>query len=86
MHVGIGRGTPVVASDSGGPAEILQHGCSGLLFATGDAAALADAVLRVLDDPALRTCLAEGGRRRLQSAFTSARYARDVEAIYAALA
>jgi len=82
----LAAGTPVVASDSGGPAEILQHGCSGLLFATGDAAALADAVLRVLDDPALRTCLAEGGRRRLQSAFTSARYARDVEAIYAALA
>jgi glycosyltransferase involved in cell wall biosynthesis len=82
----LAAGTPVVASDSGGPAEILQHGRSGLLFATGDAAALADAVLRLLDDPALRGCLAEGGRRRLQSAFTSARYARDVEAIYAALA
>ena len=34
----------------------------------------------------LRGRLVEGGRRRLQSAFTSARYARDVEAIYAALA
>jgi glycosyltransferase involved in cell wall biosynthesis len=82
----LAAGTPVVASDSGGPAEILQQGRSGLLFATGDAAALADAVVRLLDDPAMRACLAEGGRRRLQSAFTSARYARDVEAIYAALA
>jgi phosphatidylinositol alpha-mannosyltransferase len=82
----LAAGTPVVASDNGGPAEILQHGQSGLLFATGDAAALADTVLRLLDDPALRGRLAEGGRRRLRSAFTSARYARDVEAIYAALA
>lgn len=82
----LAAGTPVVASDSGGPAEILEHGRSGLLFRTGSAEALADAVLRILDEPALGERLAAEGRRRLQSAFTSARYARDVEAIYAALA
>jgi glycosyltransferase involved in cell wall biosynthesis len=79
----LAAGTPVVASDSGGPAEIVEHGHSGLLFPTGDAEALADAILRVLDDTALADRLTDGGRRRVESAFTSARYARDVEALYA---
>lgn len=82
----LAAGTPVVASDSGGPAEILEDGRSGLLFPTGSADALESAVLRVLDEPALGARLAAEGRRRLDSAFTSARYARDVEAVYASLA
>ena len=82
----LAAGTPVIASDSGGPAEILEDGRSGLLFRTGSAEALEQAVLRVLEEPALGARLAAEGRRRLESAFTSARYARDVEAIYASLA
>jgi glycosyltransferase involved in cell wall biosynthesis len=35
------RGVPVVASSTGGLAEIVQHGRNGLLFPNGDAAALA---------------------------------------------
>jgi glycosyltransferase involved in cell wall biosynthesis len=81
----LAAGTPVVASDSGGPADILDHGYSGLLFRTGSAEALGNAVLRILDEPALGARLAEEGRRRLRSAFTSTRYARDVEAIYSSL-
>ena len=82
----LAAGTPVVASDSGGPAEILEDGRSGLLFRTGNEESLASAVLRVLDEPTLGPRLAAEGRRRLESAFTSARYARDVEAVYASLA
>jgi glycosyltransferase involved in cell wall biosynthesis len=81
----LAAGTPIVASDSGGPVEILEHGRSGLLFRTGNADALGDAVLRLLDDPGLAPRLAEEGRRRVRSAFSSDRYARDVEAIYASL-
>ena len=82
----LAAGTPVVASDSGGPAEILEPDRSGLLFPTGDARALAEAVIRVLEDDGLRARLAEGGRRRVRERFASARYARDVEALYAGLA
>jgi glycosyltransferase involved in cell wall biosynthesis len=82
----LAAGTPVVASDSGGPAEILEHGRSGLLFPTGSPAHLADAVLRILDDPGLRQRLRREGPRRVRERFTSARYARDVEALYAGLA
>jgi glycosyltransferase involved in cell wall biosynthesis len=79
-------GTPVVASDCGGPAEILEDGRSGLLFRTGSAGSLAAAVLRILDEPGLGRRLAAEARNRVRSAFGSARYARDVEAVYAALA
>lgn len=82
----LAAGTPVVASDSGGPAEILEHERSGLLFPTGNADALAGAVLRLIDDPDLSRRLEEEGRRRVRQAFASARYAREVEALYAGLA
>ena len=44
-------GKPVVASDSGGPVEIIEAGVSGVLFKTGDPSALADAVNRLFGDP-----------------------------------
>ena len=44
-------GTPVVATDCpSGPAEILENGKYGPLVPVGDAQALADAMLRTLDD------------------------------------
>lgn len=64
-------GTPVVATDCPhGPAEIIQHGESGLLVPPGDPRALAEAILRVLRDGALRQRLAEQGRKRSE-AFTA---------------
>jgi glycosyltransferase involved in cell wall biosynthesis len=79
-------GRPVIASDSGGPPEIVEHGESGLLFKTGDAAELAEAVLRLLRDPALAARLATRGRARVAERFTRARYAGEMEALYARLA
>uniref|UniRef100_UPI0008395991 glycosyltransferase family 4 protein n=1 Tax=Piscicoccus intestinalis TaxID=746033 RepID=UPI0008395991 len=74
-------GAPVVASDLAPFARVLAGGDAGELFATGDAAALAGAVSRVLDDDALRTRLRRIGRS------TAARYdwsvvTRDVLAVY----
>jgi glycosyltransferase involved in cell wall biosynthesis len=57
-----------------------------MLFPTGSPAGLADAVLRILGDPDLRQRLRREGPRRVRERFTSARYARDVEALYAGLA
>ncbi|MFN0131984.1 MAG: glycosyltransferase family 4 protein, partial [Phycisphaerales bacterium] len=52
---------PVVATNVGGLAEIVEHERSGLLVAAGDAAALADAIARALADGALRARLAGAG-------------------------
>lgn len=51
-------GTPLVGSDIAGIAEGIRHDVDGLLFATGDAAALAACLLRLLDDPQLGPRLA----------------------------
>ncbi|HET7291828.1 MAG TPA: glycosyltransferase family 4 protein [Vicinamibacteria bacterium] len=79
-------GRPVAASDTGGPAEIVQEGRSGLLFRTGDPGALAAAVASLLDDPASARRLGDAGRRRVAKAFDAGRYAREMEAVYARLA
>lgn len=44
------RGTAVIASDSGGLPEIVQHEKSGLIVPPGDEEALAQGLLRVLQD------------------------------------
>jgi glycosyltransferase involved in cell wall biosynthesis len=79
-------GAAVVVSDSGGPAEIVEDGSSGLHFRTGDPASLAQAVLRLLRDPPLRERLAAGGRSRAAVRYTRTQYARSMESLYASLA
>lgn len=56
------RGLPVIASDLGAFSEVL--GGAGLTFRTGDAAALAAAVARFLDDRALANSLGQRARQR----------------------
>ncbi len=58
-------GCPVVAGDAPGVGEIIGHGDTGLLAPSGDAAALALAVSRLLDDPDLRRSMGDAGRRHV---------------------
>jgi len=60
-------GTPVVASDLDAFRRVLDGGIAGVLARVGDAAALADALGRVLDDPGRRAVLAAQGRRVVAS-------------------
>lgn len=56
----MGEGTPVVSTDCPhGPGEIIENGRNGLLVPPADEKALADALLRVLNDEKLRASLAE---------------------------
>src|SRR4029077_19900044 len=50
-------GTPVIATDVGGVAEVVRDGENGLLVPAGDASALADAVRRYFTDDGLRSTL-----------------------------
>jgi colanic acid/amylovoran biosynthesis glycosyltransferase len=67
-------GLPVVATESGGIPELLSDG-AGLLVPPADSEALAEALERIAGDPALRTTLAERGRRRIEEAFSVAEIA-----------
>jgi glycosyltransferase involved in cell wall biosynthesis len=77
-------GTPVVATDVGGPSEIVEHGESGLLVPPGDPQATAEAILRILEDPELRMRLSEGGRRRAP-AFTRERMTASFAELFRSL-
>ncbi len=61
---------PVVASRTGGIPEVVSDEETGLLVQPGDVVALADAIARCLDDPALRGRLGEAGRRRVGEVFS----------------
>ncbi len=55
-------GLPVVSTRIGGIADLLDDGESGLLVPDGDAAAMAGAVRRLLDEPGLADKLSSKGR------------------------
>ncbi len=61
------QGRVVVASDVGGHRELIRDGETGLLCRAGDVAALADAVVRPLEDVGLRDTLARNGRAYVES-------------------
>ncbi len=73
------RGLPVVASDVGGPAEMITHGVDGLLFQAGDEHALASAISQLLDDADERKRLAQAGHKTVRSRFTIAENIRRAE-------
>ncbi|MEJ7582557.1 MAG: glycosyltransferase [Acidimicrobiales bacterium] len=54
-------GRPVIATGTGGSAEFLADGVNCLLFRSGDADALAAAIRRLAEQPALRVRIVEGG-------------------------
>lgn len=58
-------GCVVAAGGAPGVGEIVNHGDTGLLAPPGDAAALATAVARLLDDPVLRRSMGYAGRRHV---------------------
>jgi glycosyltransferase involved in cell wall biosynthesis len=70
------QGTPVVAAATGGPAELIDDGVSGLLAPPDDAAGLVEAIARLLADHALGVRLAEAGRGAYEAHFTEAMVVR----------
>lgn len=76
-------GRPVVASDLSGIPELVQDGVSGLLVPPGDAAGIAAALKRLIDDPGLGRALGERGREKVEREFrldgTVADLLREIE-------
>lgn len=63
------RGVPVVSTDVVGIGELVTDGTTGLLVAPEDPLALAEALDRLLTDPALAARLGDNGRRLVQQEF-----------------
>ena len=77
-------GLPIVATAVDGNAEAVSDGVSGLLTPPGDPQAMAGALLRLLDDPALACRMGAAGRARTEE-FGARKMVADVAALYEAL-
>ena len=76
----------VVAADALGHRESIVEGQTGLLVPPGDAAAMADAVERLLDDEALTDGIAARAEESARTLFSVGRYVREIRAVVEPLA
>ena len=67
---GMARGAAVVAVDSGGPAEFIVDGQTGVLASSGEPGALADAIETLLLSSERRQAIARAGRESYLRDFT----------------
>lgn len=74
---------PIVATAAGGIPEIVEDGVNGLLVPPRDHAALADAIVRVLKDPARRQRMGDAGLARVTARFTVDRMVEQTAEVYA---
>lgn len=81
----LAMGRPVLATDVGGTAEILEGGRCGVLVAPDDPQALADQILRLAGNADLRQQLGRAGRRRVEF-FSPQRNVETVVAVYRSVA
>lgn len=75
-------GRPCVATRVGAIPEVVDEGRSGMLVSPGDPAGLATAITRLLEAPALRREMGEGGRRIVLERFNVHRNIQELEELY----
>lgn len=83
---GMAFAIPVIASDAGGPREVIVPGVTGLLVAPGNPDALARAITELLDDACLRDSMGRAGKARLAEHFDLGARVGAIERIYRQLA
>jgi glycosyltransferase involved in cell wall biosynthesis len=75
-------GAPVVATAVSGIPELIEHEVNGLLVAPEDPEALADALLRLHDDPELTRRLTQAARATVEERFDGERLANDLADLF----
>jgi glycosyltransferase involved in cell wall biosynthesis len=73
-------GLPIVATAVGGNPESVEDGRSGLLVPPRDSGALAAAIMRCIEDSALRRSLGWEAKQRFESCFTMERHLQSTAA------
>lgn len=82
---GMALGKPVIATDHGGPKDVIVHGESGFLTPPHDEHALSKCILDLLSDPARGNLVGTAGRQRLQNLFTAQRNTNAIQDVLATL-
>jgi glycosyltransferase involved in cell wall biosynthesis len=73
----------VVATNVGGNPELVKDGETGILVAPRDADALAEAIMRLAEDPHLRRRMGAAARTRAEADFSVVRQVGQTQALYA---
>ena len=82
---GLSYGLAVITTPVGAHTEVIEPEVSGLFVPPGDVEALSAALVRVIDDPALRSRLGAGARRRFLEKFDVRGYAEQLGSLHASL-
>jgi glycosyltransferase involved in cell wall biosynthesis len=75
-------GKPVVATATGGIPEVVADGETGVLVAPRDPAAMADAIVRLLEDGNLRQQMGNAGLTRVRRKFSAERMVQQTVRVY----
>jgi glycosyltransferase involved in cell wall biosynthesis len=82
VHEAMSVGLPIVVTDVGGVAELVEHEQTALLVPPEDPGALSAAILRLCREPDLRGRLSRNGVARFEERHTSDRMARAHEELF----
>jgi glycosyltransferase involved in cell wall biosynthesis len=75
-------GLPVIATNHGGPAHIIEHDITGLLVPPGDVLSLVASINRLADEPAVRSQMAQRARSHVEEHFSIEAYIERVRKVY----
>jgi len=78
----LGQGVPVIATDVGGTADVVQRGRTGILVRPGAPAELADALVALCNDGALRRELGMRGRALVHEKYSIGKNVAALEEVY----
>jgi phosphatidylinositol alpha-1,6-mannosyltransferase len=79
-------GKPVVASNAGGLREVVSDGQDGMLAPVGNPGELANAIVTILTDDALRDRMGRAARKNVEERFSLERFAERHRQLYGELA
>ena len=82
---GMAVGNPIVATEVGGNPELIVHEQTGLLVPPEDPVCLANAIIRLLSDRALRNQLGNRAQHRVATLFQIEQMLQKTEALYDSL-
>jgi glycosyltransferase involved in cell wall biosynthesis len=75
-------GTPIVASNVGCIPEVLTHEQTGLIVAPGDPQALAQAIVRIFNEPGLADRLRSNALERARTFHNRQRWLNEILEVY----
>lgn len=76
------HGVPVIATNHGGPREIITDGVDGILVSPGDATAIADAVGRLAADKDLASRMAGAAKAKVEANFKYKQFYNKILRLY----